>query len=127
MNARGFQIGKDRKVCDLPVDHPSCSRQHAVLQYRLVNRNLSDGTKMSTVVPYIIDLVRVSTPSPLSWGQCHKAFYTSGQIYKHIFYTIQSCKKCFRIGPPYSHFSRQIYTRKKVFWTEPTKPSTFVI
>ena len=29
-----YLIGKDRKVVDVPIDHPSCSRQHAVLQYR---------------------------------------------------------------------------------------------
>ena len=29
-----FLLGKDRKVVDVPIDHPSCSRQHAVLQYR---------------------------------------------------------------------------------------------
>ena len=31
-----FLIGRDRVICDLAVDHPSCSKQHAVLQYRLV-------------------------------------------------------------------------------------------
>jgi len=42
-----YLIGKDRKIADIPVDHPSCSRQHAVLQYRLVNNK---------VRPYVIDL-----------------------------------------------------------------------
>ncbi len=42
-----YLIGKDRKVADIPVDHPSCSRQHAVLQYRFINNR---------VLPYIIDL-----------------------------------------------------------------------
>eukprot|EP00095_Tigriopus_kingsejongensis_P004358 snap_masked-scaffold57_size444674-processed-gene-0.11 protein:Tk04358 transcript:snap_masked-scaffold57_size444674-processed-gene-0.11-mRNA-1 annotation:"smad nuclear interacting protein 1" len=42
-----FLMGKDRKIVDLPIDHPSCSRQHAVLQYRMVK---------SRVLPYIIDL-----------------------------------------------------------------------
>ena len=32
-----FLIGRDRKVCDIAVDHPSCSKQHAALQYRLVS------------------------------------------------------------------------------------------
>ena len=43
-----YLIGKDRKVVDVPVDHPSCSRQHAVFQYRLIP---GKGVK-----PYIIDL-----------------------------------------------------------------------
>ena len=32
------------QVCDLPVDHPSCSKQHAVLQYRLVEYEKKDGS-----------------------------------------------------------------------------------
>jgi smad nuclear-interacting protein 1 len=27
-----YLLGRDRKIADLPVDHPSCSKQHAVLQ-----------------------------------------------------------------------------------------------
>ena len=42
-----YLIGKDRKIADIPVDHPSCSRQHAVLQYRMAHNK---------VLPYIIDL-----------------------------------------------------------------------
>ncbi|KAI9500197.1 SMAD/FHA domain-containing protein, partial [Coemansia spiralis] len=46
--ASGYLFGRDRKVADIPTDHPSCSSQHAVLQYRLVGSN--------TIKPYIIDL-----------------------------------------------------------------------
>jgi len=35
-----YLLGKDRKVVDLPIDHPSCSRQHAVFQYRSVSIEL---------------------------------------------------------------------------------------
>ena len=31
------------QVADIPVDHPSCSKQHCVLQYRLVERDKEDG------------------------------------------------------------------------------------
>lgn len=31
-------------MVDLPVDHPSCSKQHAALQYRLVPFTRDDGT-----------------------------------------------------------------------------------
>lgn len=48
--------GRDRKVVDLPVDHPSCSKQHAVLQYRVVPYTREDGTRGQRVRPYIIDL-----------------------------------------------------------------------
>jgi len=50
-----YLIGKDRKVADIPVDHPSCSRQHAAFQYRAVEKQLGSRT-VNRVVPYIIDL-----------------------------------------------------------------------
>jgi len=51
-----YLIGRDRKVADIPVDHPSCSKQHAALQYRLVPFEREDGTIGKRVRPYIIDL-----------------------------------------------------------------------
>ncbi len=51
-----YLIGRDRKIADMPVDHPSCSKQHAVLQYRLVDYQKDDGRIGRTVKPYIIDL-----------------------------------------------------------------------
>lgn len=51
-----FLIGRDRKICDLSVDHPSCSKQHAALQYRLVPYEREDGSTGKRVRPYIIDL-----------------------------------------------------------------------
>lgn len=51
-----FLMGRDRKVCDLPIDHPSCSKQHAVFQYRMISKRRSDGTDGNRVLPYIIDL-----------------------------------------------------------------------
>ncbi|XP_065584336.1 smad nuclear-interacting protein 1-like [Artemia franciscana] len=51
-----YLIGRDRKVCDLAVDHPSCSKQHAALQYRLVPYEKADGRRARAVRPYIIDL-----------------------------------------------------------------------
>jgi len=43
-----YLFGKDRRVADVPTDHPTCSKQHAVLQYRLVSTG--------EVKPYIMDL-----------------------------------------------------------------------
>lgn len=51
-----YLLGKDRKVADIPIDHPSCSRQHAVFQYRCIPGINADGQKISRVLPYIIDL-----------------------------------------------------------------------
>lgn len=51
-----YLIGRDKKVCELAVDHPSCSKQHAALQYRLVPYERKDGSTGKRVKPYIIDL-----------------------------------------------------------------------
>ncbi|XP_067945988.1 smad nuclear-interacting protein 1-like [Watersipora subatra] len=52
----GYLLGRDRKVADIPVDHPSCSKQHAVLQFRSVEYTKDDGMKGRRTRPYIMDL-----------------------------------------------------------------------
>lgn len=51
-----YLIGRDRKIADIPVDHPSCSKQHAALQYRLVPFKRENGSEGKRVRPYLIDL-----------------------------------------------------------------------
>ncbi|XP_071485368.1 smad nuclear-interacting protein 1-like [Diadema antillarum] len=51
-----FLLGRERLIADIPIDHPSCSKQHAVIQYRLVEYDRDDGTRGKRVRPYIIDL-----------------------------------------------------------------------
>lgn len=51
-----FLLGRDRRIADIPVDHPSCSKQQAVLQFRAVPYTRSDGAPGRRVRPYLIDL-----------------------------------------------------------------------
>ncbi|XP_069478749.1 smad nuclear-interacting protein 1 [Ambystoma mexicanum] len=51
-----YLLGRHRKIADIPIDHPSCSKQHAVLQYRLVEFTRANGQVGRRVRPYIIDL-----------------------------------------------------------------------
>ncbi|XP_028516728.1 smad nuclear interacting protein 1 [Exaiptasia diaphana] len=51
-----FLLGRQRHIADIPIDHPSCSKQHAVLQYKLADYERTDGTIGRKVKPYIIDL-----------------------------------------------------------------------
>jgi smad nuclear-interacting protein 1 len=51
-----YLLGRDRKVADIPIDHPSCSKQHSVLQFRLVEYQREDSTTGKRVRPYILDL-----------------------------------------------------------------------
>lgn len=47
-----YLIGRETRVADLVLAHPSCSKQHAVIQYRQVES--AEGKKV--VRPYIMDL-----------------------------------------------------------------------
>jgi smad nuclear-interacting protein 1 len=38
-------FGRERQVVDFPVDHPSCSKQHAVIQFRFVERKNEFGDR----------------------------------------------------------------------------------
>lgn len=49
-------MGRDAKVTDLLLEHPSISKQHAVIQFRHINSKNEFGDKMSRVKPYLIDL-----------------------------------------------------------------------
>lgn len=51
-----YLLGRERKVADIPIDHPSCSKQHAAFQFRLVPFKREDGTMGRRIRPYIIDL-----------------------------------------------------------------------
>ncbi|XP_063810419.1 smad nuclear-interacting protein 1 isoform X2 [Pseudophryne corroboree] len=51
-----YLLGRQRHIADIPIDHPSCSKQHAVLQYRMVPFTRPNGTLGRRVRPYIIDL-----------------------------------------------------------------------
>ncbi|KAJ3274008.1 Smad nuclear-interacting protein 1 [Terramyces sp. JEL0728] len=51
-----YLVGRERKVCDIPLDHPSISSQHAVLQYRQVTVKDEYGVVGKKTKLYIIDL-----------------------------------------------------------------------
>ncbi|MCJ1250075.1 hypothetical protein MMC30_007301 [Trapelia coarctata] len=49
-------FGREKNVVDYPIEHPSCSKQHAVLQFRYVEKKNEFGDKEGGVRPYMIDL-----------------------------------------------------------------------
>ncbi|XP_013173399.1 PREDICTED: probable serine/threonine-protein kinase DDB_G0280133 isoform X1 [Papilio xuthus] len=51
-----FLIGRDKKVVDIALEHPSISKQHAALQYRATPFARPDGSQGRRVRPYVIDL-----------------------------------------------------------------------
>lgn len=52
-----YLFGRDRDIADIPLDHPSCSKQHAVIVYReIVSQDKETLKKTSTIKPYVMDL-----------------------------------------------------------------------
>lgn len=49
-------IGREIAVVDLPAEHPSISKQHAVIQFRYTEKRNEYGDKIGRVKPYLIDL-----------------------------------------------------------------------
>lgn len=49
-------FGRERAVVDVPVEHPSASKQHAVVQFRYVEKKNEWGDRKGEVKPYVIDL-----------------------------------------------------------------------
>ncbi|AES99503.1 nuclear inhibitor of protein phosphatase [Medicago truncatula] len=57
-----YLFGRERRVADIPTDHPSCSKQHAVIQFR----------------PYIMDL-----------GSTNKTFVNDSPIEPQRYYELR--------------------------------------
>ncbi|KIK47544.1 hypothetical protein CY34DRAFT_799272 [Suillus luteus UH-Slu-Lm8-n1] len=51
-----YLIGRDRAVTDILIEHPSCSKQHAVIQHRQVTEKDEFGASKPKNKPFIIDL-----------------------------------------------------------------------
>jgi len=49
-------LGRETAVADIPVEHPSCSKQHAVFQFRYVVKKDEFGDKKGKVGLYVLDL-----------------------------------------------------------------------
>ncbi|KAK3290755.1 SMAD/FHA domain-containing protein [Chaetomium fimeti] len=49
-------VGRDVTIVDLPAEHPSLSKQHAVIQFRYTEKRNEFGDKIGRVKPYLIDL-----------------------------------------------------------------------
>lgn len=49
-------FGREMAVADIPLEHPSCSKQHAVIQFRHRESRNEFGDKVSKVKPYVLDL-----------------------------------------------------------------------
>lgn len=51
-----YLLGRDERVCHIFLDDISCSKQHAVIQFRKRTSRDKYGDTINTIKPYIIDL-----------------------------------------------------------------------
>lgn len=73
-----YLFGRDKTVVDIPIEHPSCSKQHAVIQFRQVTkRNEFGDEKRYVQYVYVTDLhqtlldrFRVSQWLHRKWREC---------------------------------------------------------
>lgn len=49
-------VGRELAVIDIAAEHPSISKQHAVIQFRYLEKRNEYGDKIGRVKPYLIDL-----------------------------------------------------------------------
>ncbi|KAJ2970785.1 hypothetical protein NUW58_g9593 [Xylaria curta] len=55
-NRSCWLVGRDMAVVDMVAEHPSVSKQHAVIQFRYIEKRNEYGDKLGKVKPYLIDL-----------------------------------------------------------------------
>ncbi|KAJ1441384.1 SMAD/FHA domain superfamily [Sesbania bispinosa] len=66
-----YLFGRERRVADIPTDHPSCSKQHAVIQFRQVEKEQPDGTLIKKIrrVPLNLNVItNLGKRTPLNLG-----------------------------------------------------------
>jgi len=51
-----YLIGRDKAVADIEIQHPSASKQHAVIQFRRIVERSEFGDEKFVIKPFIIDL-----------------------------------------------------------------------
>ncbi|KAK2441348.1 FHA domain-containing protein DDL [Trifolium repens] len=73
-----YLFGRERRVADIPTDHPSCSKQHAVIQFRQIEKEQPDGTIVKQTRPYIMDL-----------GSTNKTFVNDSPIEPQRYYELR--------------------------------------
>ncbi|CAD6919189.1 unnamed protein product [Tilletia controversa] len=51
-----YLFGREQRVVDIPLEHPSASKQHAVIQFRQITTRSEFGDQSSSIRPFFIDL-----------------------------------------------------------------------
>ena len=85
------------------MDHPSCSKQHAVLQYRLVSYEKEDGTNGKKVKCVLLELPSDHTCTCITVGVKKSVSARVGTVVATMYCTYGLCGfyiNCFYWGEP---------------------------
>lgn len=78
-----YLLGRDQRVVDIPLAHASSSLQHAVIQYREIEKKVVDDDgfrrKEDVVIPYLMDL-----------KSTHKTYLNGQEIEDSRYYELRS-------------------------------------
>jgi hypothetical protein len=61
-----YLFGRERRVADIPTDHPSCSKQHSVLQFRRVRSHRPDEHFAVSSCRFLVSLAMLLLPDSQS-------------------------------------------------------------
>ena len=85
-----FLMGRDKRAVDIILEHPSCSSQHAVIQFRKVkipaNEDDDEDEEREEIKPYLMDL-----------SSTHKTSLNGKQIEDCRYYELRE-KDCIKFG-----------------------------
>ncbi|KZT55976.1 SMAD/FHA domain-containing protein [Calocera cornea HHB12733] len=90
-----YLVGRDRVVADIPIEHPSCSKQHAVIQYRQVTSRNEFGDTSSSVKSVnrpssiSLPLIRGLRPFIIDLDSTNGTFVNDEEIPKSRFYELK--------------------------------------
>lgn len=91
-----FLVGRDPRIADIRTDHPSCSKQHAVIQFRSVPET-SSTSQSAGVGPGGKKIARVVKPYLLDLGAPNKTFLNDQEIEDARYYELRE-KDTIRFG-----------------------------
>lgn len=73
-----YLAGRDQRVADIEVAHPSASKQHAVIHFRKIEKTSRDGDTYEKIIPYLMDL-----------GSVHKTLLNGAVIDDSRYYELR--------------------------------------
>lgn len=86
-----YLFGRDRTVVDIATEHPSCSKQHAVIQFRQVTKRNEFGDVQRSV-KYVI--LRSHRPFLIDLDSANGCYVNGDDVPPSRYYELRSGDTC---------------------------------